>query len=97
MAGPPGPPAKKGGSRRVLWLIVGLIVLIIVVAGAFFAIRQFSGNKNKPTSPTPTGTPKGTPAFVPGDGSIVMRGTDYSVLFSLSGSVATPVVSVSII
>jgi hypothetical protein len=98
---PPGmgaPPAKKGGSRRLIWLVVGLLILILVAAGAFFTIKYVIKKAPSTTPPAaPTATPKPKAGTLPGYQVVEVQGTGYSALLSLSGSGATPVVSVSII
>ena len=82
----------------MIWLVVGLLILILVAAGAFFTIKYVI--KKAPSTPpttAPTATPKPKAGTLPGYQVVEVQGTGYSALLSLSESGATPVVSVSII
>ena len=55
---------NSGGSKKTLFIVVGVLAIVLIIAGAYFAGGFGLNNANPQTSstPTPTSTPLPTPA-----------------------------------
>jgi cyclophilin family peptidyl-prolyl cis-trans isomerase len=57
------PKPGSGNSKKTLYIIVGVLAIVLIIAGAYFAGGFGLNNANPQTSPTPTAT--ATPTAAP--------------------------------
>lgn len=56
------PKLVKHKSHTTLYLAIGIIVIVLIVVGAYVALGQFGGNAVPTPTPTPTATPTTSPS-----------------------------------
>jgi cyclophilin family peptidyl-prolyl cis-trans isomerase len=59
------PSTQSGGSKKTLYIIVGVLAIVLVIAGVYFVGGFGTNNANPQTSPTPTATVTPTTAPSP--------------------------------
>ncbi|WP_236578261.1 XRE family transcriptional regulator [Streptomyces tendae] len=65
-----GPPSSgrppRGGNKRTATLVAGVVGVLVVIAGAFFLLRDGGDKKNEGTKPSPSPTVSSKPKLPPG-------------------------------